>query len=90
MGGENPMMKRKKLMLSVILILSFGVLMDLLSYHQGNSLISVSKEFIYYVYAAIATIAAISATILTIVVNSFNEKYYGFSIKEIRFILQLT
>jgi len=56
--------------------------MDLLSY-QGNSLISVSKEFIYYVYAAIATIAAISATILTIVVNSFNEKYYGFSIKEI-------
>lgn len=81
-GGENPMMKRTNLIVSVIVILLIGALMDILSY-QGTSLIIVAEEYIYYVYAALATIAAISATILTVVVNSFNEKYYGFSIKEI-------
>lgn len=63
-------------------ILLIGALLDFLSF-QGISLIHVSEQYIYYVYAALSTIAAISATILTVVVNSFNEKYYGFSIKEI-------
>jgi hypothetical protein len=76
------MIKTRKLTLTTLLILLFGIFMDISSY-QGISLISVSKEYIYYVYTAIVTIAAISATLLTIVVNSFDEKYYGFSIKEI-------
>jgi len=67
------MMRRKNIILFVKQILLFGIFMDILSY-QGISLISVSKEYIYYVYTAIVTIAAISATLLTIVVNSFDEK----------------
>lgn len=64
------------------IIIVLGVLTDLLLY-QSTSLIIVNDEYIYHVYAALTTIAAISPTILTIVVNSFNEKYYGFTIKEI-------
>lgn len=76
------MMKREKIIWSVAMILVIGGLMDVFSF-KGIYMLSVSKEYIYYVYGAIVTIAALSATILTIVVSSFSDNYYGFSIKEI-------
>ncbi|MCK9217059.1 MAG: hypothetical protein M0P77_03960 [Firmicutes bacterium] len=65
-----------------IIILLFGVFLDFFA-HQGISLISINENYIYYVHTTITTVAATSTTILTIIVNSFAEKIYGFSIKEI-------
>jgi uncharacterized membrane protein len=76
-------MKKQKLIGIVLILILIGVSFDILPINLKQSFILVSGDFISTVYTALATIAAISATILTVVVNSFNNKYYGYSLKEI-------
>jgi hypothetical protein len=76
------MWKKKKLIGFIIVLILLGISFDLHSIFY-TPIISVSNEFIYYIFAAHSTIAAISATILTVVVNSLSNRYFGFSIKEV-------
>ena len=74
--------RRSQLITLVAIIIIIGVYLDILV-SGGISIILVNSNYIFYVYAALATIAALSATMLTVIINSFDNKYYGFTLKEI-------
>ncbi len=72
---------RKKIYLVGLLLIFFGIVLDVLSYFV--KLHPVDSSYIFYVFSALATIAALSGTVLTLIISLVKEKYIGFSIKEI-------
>lgn len=67
-------------MMCIIMFLS--ILLEVIVVSIGP-LIVINQGFIFSVYGALATVTAISVSVLTIVVNSFNDSYFGYKIKEI-------
>lgn len=74
-------LKEKQLILTLLIVFIIGIMIELVS--KNNQLIHVASDYSNYIFAAIATISTLSVTILTIIINSLSDTYYGFQIKEI-------
>ncbi len=76
-------MKRKNICIIMLSLFIIGLILDLIDSCFCIKLFIVDSSYKYYVFAASATVAAISATLLTIIINSLNDEFHGFKIKEI-------
>jgi len=66
----------------ICIIMFLSIILDVIVIYIGP-IIVINQDFISSVYGALATVTAISVSVLTIVVNSFNDSYFGYKIKEI-------
>lgn len=71
-----------KFKLCTILIF-LGLFLDTVIKINGKALIYVGESFVTNIYAATFTIAALSGTVLSIIISSLDNNYYGFTVKEI-------
>lgn len=66
-----------------LILIIFSIVFDHSLPYIEIKRIYVNLDFISNLYTAIFTIAAFSGTVLSIILSSFENKYYGFTVKEI-------
>lgn len=76
---DKLVLKRKTIIILIPFLITIGMFIDIFNL----DIVKVDKNFINNIFIALVTLAALSASILTIVINSLDNRYHGFTIKEI-------